>query len=375
MTKSTMMFFIGSLFCGLISVVASGNTGSVADKTSDISITKDRVNTDISRPTRDVVVMQINIWQEGKIVPGGYRAIVDEISHHYPDFITLSEVRNYKGVDFTAKLVADLSKEGKTYYSEKSEDSGLLSKYPILSFDTIFPLANNSGSIYKLVAEADGVKFAIYTAHLDFKMYASFLPRGYDGISFKQIEAPVTDIKRIKEQNLESMRDDAISLFIADAQNEVDGGSIVIIGGDFNEPSHLDWTAETKNLYDHNGVVYNWDVSMMLQNTGFIDSYRKLHQSVATHPGFTYPSDNVDIDKPSRLTWAKTVDERERVDFIYYYPNSRLTLLNSDVYGPSGSIVKSQRVEESSEDTFILPLGVWPSDHKGVISTFRLELD
>ena len=364
MTKSVILFLIGVLSFMSTDVVAFGGEGNVA-------VVKKRG----SKSSRDVVVMQLNIWQEGATVPGGYKAIVNEISHHYPDFITLSEVRNYNGVDFTAKLVEDLAKEGKVYYSKKSEDTGLLSRYPISSFDTIFPLANDCGSIYKLVAETSGVKFAVYTAHLDYKNYASFLPRGYDGATFQPVAAPVVDLKVIRAQNLKSMRDDAITLFIADAEKESDAGSIVIIGGDFNEPSHLDWTAKTKNLYDHNGVVYRWDVSMLLQKAGFIDAYRELYTSAVTHPGFTYPSDNVDIENLGQLTWAPTVDERERIDFIYYYPNSKLSLLSCDVYGPSGSIVKNKRVEESGEDKFILPLDVWPTDHKGLISTFKVRLD
>ena len=351
------------------------NNGTV--ETVDIKIIKkDEVEPPVvDRPSRDVVVMQINVWQEGTTVSGGYNAIVNEISHHNPDFITLSEVRNYGGVDFTAKLIEDLAKKGKVYYSQRSDDTGLLSKYPISSFETIFPLANDCGSIYKLISEVDGVKFAVYTAHLDYKNYASFLPRGYDGASFQPIAAPVVDLKAIKEQNLKSMRDDAIKLFIADAKKENEAGSIVIVGGDFNEPSHLDWTVETKDLYDHNGVVYHWDVSMMLQNAGYIDSYRELYKSAVTHPGFTYPSDNVDIDNVGQLSWAPKADERDRIDFIYYYPNIKLSLLNSNVYGPSGSVVKHKRIVEPGEDTFISPLDVWPTDHKGLISTFKLYLD
>ena len=327
------------------------------------------------REHKEVVMMQFNIWQEGSSIIGGYEAIISEISHIYPDFITFSEVRNYNNVDFIAKLIADLKAKGKVYYSAKSQDSGLLSRYPISKFETIFPLANDSGSIYKLITEVNGAKFAVYTAHLDYKNYASFLPRGYDGASFAQIDSPVTDLEVIKTQNLTSMRDDAIKLFIDDAKKECDAGSLILLGGDFNEPSHLDWGAETKDLYDHNGVVYNWDVSIMLQNAGFIDTYRQIYKSAVTHPGFTYPSDNVDVEDIGRLSWAPNADERDRIDFIYYYPNPKLALQNSVVYGPSGSIVKNKRVEESGEDKFILPLALWPTDHKGVISTFKLYLD
>jgi len=40
---------------------------------------------------------------------------------------------------------------------------------------------------------------------------------------------------------------------IKDARKEK--GNIILLGGDFNEPSHLDWKENTKNLWDHNGTV------------------------------------------------------------------------------------------------------------------------
>lgn len=41
------------------------------------------------------------------------------------------------------------------------------------------------------------------------------------------------------------------------------------------------------------------------------------------------------------------------------------------IFGPKNSIVRAQRVQETSKDKFIEPLGVWPTDHKGVLVTFQ----
>ncbi len=324
---------------------------------------------------QQISVMQFNIWQEGTVIEGGYQAIVNELVFHEPDFVTFSEVRNYNDVDFTAKLVKDLQLKGLTYYSSRSDDSGLLSKYPIEEFTTIFPLKDDSGSIYKLVSQVQGVRFAVYTAHLDYKNEAYLLPRGYDGVTFQKMDAPVVDVNEIFAMNLASKRDDAIKAFIEDATKERENGAVVILGGDFNEPSHRDWVAQTKDMYDHNGVVINWTVTSMLEEAGFVDSYREIYPSAVTHPGFTYPSDNVSItdDNINKLTWSGEADERERIDMIFYAPHSNLELQNSVVYGPSGSIVRSKRVEESSKDQFVKPQGVWPTDHKGVISYFKLK--
>ena len=54
-------------------------------------------------------------------------------------------------------------------------------------------------------------------------------------------------------------------------------------------------------------------------------------------------------------------------------PDRKLKLKDVSVVGPSKSIVRSERVEESGKDSFITPLGVWPTDHKAVMATFSLK--
>ena len=70
---------------------------------------------------------------------GGYEAIVDEIIRLRPDFVTLSEVRNYNNTNFTARLTRSLKEKGETYYSFYTYDTGLLSRYPITDSLTVFP--------------------------------------------------------------------------------------------------------------------------------------------------------------------------------------------------------------------------------------------
>ena len=275
----------------------------------------------------EFTVLQWNIWQEGTMVPGGYDAIVDEIERLRPDFVTFSEVRNYHGTRFCDRIVASLRERGLEYYSFYSYDSGLLSRHPITDSTTVFPENGDHGSIYRMVSEIGGREIAVYTAHLDYLNDAYYNVRGYDGSTWEKIPIPQT-VLEVLQVNDASQRDDAIREFIAAAGKDIEAGRIVILGGDFNEPSHLDWTWETKDLYDHNG---------------------------------------------ERLTWTPDADERDRIDYIFYYPYPGLELLDAAVFGPRGSISNSQRVTEATEDPFIEPLGVWPTDHKGLLVRFLLQ--
>ncbi len=317
-------------------------------------------------------VLQFNIWQEGTMVKGGIQGIVDNIVALEPDLITFSEVRNYDGREFIPILIAELDKRGVTYYGKTSVSTGILSKYKIDKQEVIYPIQDDHGSVLKASAIIQGRTVVVYSAHLDYTHYASYLPRGYSGVTWKKLDAPVLDVDSILQMTFESLRGEAMATLITDAHHEQQQGSLVIIGGDFNEPSHLDWTEGTGNLYDHHGTVVPWECSSMLYANGYLDAYRVAFPDPVTNPGFTYPADNPQADV-SKLSWAPEADERERIDFIYFLPDQRLSLRKVTVVGPSGSIVRNQRMGNTSADSIIPSTGTWPTDHKAVLATFVLN--
>ncbi|MBD0831292.1 endonuclease/exonuclease/phosphatase family protein [Aestuariibaculum sp. TT11] len=317
-------------------------------------------------------VLQFNIWQEGTVVENGFQGIVDEIIRTDADLIAFSEVRNYNGVDFSKHILEALKAKGHMYYAQPSEDTGLLSRYPIVEQTALYPVTNDHGSITKAIINILGVEVAFYSGHLDYLNCALYLPRGYDGSTWKKLDSIITDVDVIQKNNLESMRDDAIDAFIADAEIEKQQGRLIIYGGDNNEPSHLDWIEANKNLYDHNGVVINWRNTKTLENKGFKDAYREIYPNPLTHPGFTYPANNPLVPL-SKLAWSPEADDRDRIDFIFYYPDERLQLKDSKILGPIGDISRNERVLELTEDAIIEPLNIWPTDHKAVIAEFALK--
>ncbi len=182
----------------------------------------------------------------------------------------------------------------------------------------------------------------------------------------------ITDTTIIAVDNLKSERDEAIDAVIADAKKEKEKSRLVIFGGDLNEASHLDWIEATKNLFDHNGAVMPWRNTLELEKAGFKDTYREIYPNSVTHPGFTFPADNslVNIEK---LAWAPAADDRDRIDFIFYQPSENLILKEVKLIGPQGSIIRNQRMPETSQDTIDVPPGAWPSDHKAVLAIFKLN--
>lgn len=313
-------------------------------------------------------VLSLNTWHEGTTVKGGFDAIVEVILQSEADIILLSEIRNYNGVIFTEHILEALKAKGMTFYSSNlKSDAVVLSKFPIESTSSI-----NSASITKCMIKLNKkTNIAIYSAHLDYTHYACYLPRGYDGVDWKKLPQPILDAEKILKQNIDSERDEEIALFVKDAQEEQKKGNLILLGGDFNEPSHLDWTAATKDLFDHNGTIVPWHNSLTLCNNGFLDAYRVKYPDPVKNPGFTWPAYNTDVEL-SKLLWAKDADERDRIDFIYYYPNKKLSLKDAVIVGPVGSIVRGKGVEIQDQDKFLKPNGIWPTDHKGVLATFSI---
>ncbi len=316
---------------------------------------------------KEITVLQFNIWQEGTVIPGGFEAIADEIARLKPDFVTLSEVRNYNNTRFCDRIVKALADRGEEYHSFYSYDSGLLSRYAITDSATIFPHEGDHGTIYRMNTRIGDKEFAVYTGHLDYQNDTYYEVRAYDGNNWSRMDAPLTDVDSIMARNKLSLRDEAIESFLEDAARQHDSGAIVIFGGDFNEPSHLDWTEATRDSADHHGVVIEWPNTLSLQKAGYRDAYREVHPNPVTHPGYTYPSDNEALP-PEKITWAPLSDERDRIDYIFFRPDAstEMQAVDAAILGPKGSISRSQRIIECSDDNFILPQGVWPTDHKGV---------
>lgn len=314
--------------------------------------------------------LQLNLWVECTKVERAPEYLIEQIASIQPDVATFCEL--YKGPDddpVMPKLMKGLKERGFTYYEARIDGRAIISRYPVKETERI------NKWLFKAILDVNGKRVAVYPAHSEYRYYTCYYPRGYnDGsVNWDKLPAPITDVDKIRSVCEESDRIASAQDFINSARNEVSKGSFVFLAGDLNEPSHLDWQADMKDLYDHGGCIVNWGTSKVLAQAGYKDAYRVIHPDPVKCPGFTFPADNKSVD-PTQLTWAPDADERERIDFIYYYPSKNLEIKSAQLAGPTGSIVRSQRVEEQTKDPMIPPANnQWPSDHKGVLVTFYFK--
>lgn len=119
----------------------------------------------------------------------------------------------------------------------------------------------------------------------------------------------------------------------------------MILGGDMNSPSHLDWNEETKAR--HNGLVVPWYATKVLADMGLKDSFRDVHPNPNWYPGITWD--------------VKEKEDSHRIDYIFYKGNLKpLTSTAHMAYFGENLRVNGKEIP-------------YPSDHGFVVTTFALE--
>jgi imidazolonepropionase-like amidohydrolase/endonuclease/exonuclease/phosphatase family metal-dependent hydrolase len=123
--------------------------------------------------------------------------------------------------------------------------------------------------------------------------------------------------------------------------------------GDFNAPSHLDWTRAAVGLRPQLRAPVEWPVSAAVEAAGFVDSYRAVHADPVQRPGLTWWAARPPVGDDF------SGDPQDRIDFVY--AAGPLRVLRSEIVG---------EVDAPGVDLALTP---WPSDHRAVVSTFELN--
>jgi exonuclease III len=131
----------------------------------------------------------------------------------------------------------------------------------------------------------------------------------------------------------------------------------VFLTGDFNGPSHLDWTAATSGQHGNVGPV-GWSPSTQVIGAGMIDSFRSLHPDPAKDPGFTWSAIH------------KEGEPQDRIDFTYH-KGSHVKVTGSRVF--TTNVEATVGPWGPSDDLAAIKKNTWPSDHSAVVTTYLLQ--
>ncbi|MFI0223631.1 HAD-IA family hydrolase [Streptomyces lydicus] len=290
---------------------------------------------------RELKVMSWNLWFGGTKVRDHRDKQLRVLLEADVDIVGVQENHSTSARELAEALGWD--------HHQAGENLGVLSRYPIVarhgSPDPGF--YGGTGVTVRLDSRANAPQeVVLWSAHLNYTPYGP-----YDAC-FEQL--PVTHLVEHEASSgrLGQMRDilTAMAGQLADRDT-----TPVLLVGDFNAPSHLDWTRATAPLHGGYGPV-GWPVTKAAEDAGLRDSYRVAHPDPLREPGFTWsPVHEAHEDGSGRA------EPQDRIDFVLY-AGARLDVRDATAY-VSGTNALFPDVAGND----------WPSDHAAVLTTFALR--
>lgn len=288
--------------------------------------------------TTQLKVMVWNIWHGGhgeSLPKDGCEDVVGVIKASEADVVLMIET--YGSAPAFAEALG-------FEYRLLSDNLSIYSRYPITRQMT-YPDTISTFNFGGVEIDVDGQRVALFDTWLNYIPDARLVPADLSEaeiIAWENSGGRVDEIKACQK---------AIAEYMADSENVP-----VVVGGDFNGHSHMDWVPQTAVMYNHSGLTVEWPVSRVMTDAGFVDSFRHVHPDVADNIGVTWLSGASVADS------TEVYGRQDRIDYLYYM-GSKLQAVDSEIVNyPEGTDFeyKGQKF-------------MYPSDHGFVLTTFDLK--
>lgn len=263
-------------------------------------------------------VMNFNVEYGGTVVD--FDKVIQAIQVANPDIVGLEEPAGN-----TREIAWRL---GWPYYNLRTD---VISRHRILD-----PPEADGRFVYVEVRPGEVV--AVGNVHLPSDPYGPYLV---------QRRAPLAEVLALER----ALRLPELVPFLDALAEPVRRGIPTFLMGDFNTPSHLDWTAAIVGQRPYLHYPVPWPVSVATAEAGFRDSFRTAHPDPAAAPGLTWWA-----PRPSTEDVYTDADPVDRIDRIY-------------AAGPA-VVTESLVVGEQGHPDVSLSVTPWPSDHRAVLSVF-----
>ena len=109
----------------------------------------------------------------------------------------------------------------------------------------------------------------------------------------------------------QSTRGAATTTLLNNMSPALASGDPVFLTGDFNEPSHLDWTQEAAAAGLNFGKKVAWPTSTAITNAGMADAFRQLRPDEIGDRGETWTPGYPPPNSPAN-------EVHDRIDMVYY---------------------------------------------------------
>lgn len=303
--------------------------------------------TEHQQPTMHLRVMSFNIWNSGGHVRHGFDKIVEHLKRVRPDIVCLQELEG----GTLQKLLNHLGPDWKGVQMQNRTWTTAILTVHELNPKVLCETDAFLGTQVLIRCQSDIARLNVWSAYLDWQHFATYYACDLSLPNW---------CEKLKEYRGRMQQFECLMQQTEFANQLIDADEIpILIAGDFNEPSHLDWSEMFSQL--HQGRSYEFELSKAFELAGFLDSFRFCHSNAIELPGTTWST--VYKNSSESGTWRGS-EPQERIDFVYVC-GKKLQPLNSWVY-------------HGSEPIFEVPdhkYNHWPSDHSAVICSFSLSID
>lgn len=301
-----------------------------------------------------VRAMVWNLWGGGRSAGGeeNVQQIIDVMRHENPDI--LFTVETYRSGE---KILAGLNEglpEDQQYtavqvtnepvHQPDNDNLWIFSRFPVVKQ---YPVMKHPGLMNSFhfggikVQLPDGQEVNVFNTWIYHEGWAwDYVNRTVGEITYglprtyTNAEIVATDLVRRIEHIRKILTVNLPTLLQGDT-------SPILLAGDFNTLSSTDWSERFADAPGHAGLVLQWPVTSLMEEAGFIDSYRWANPDAARYPGSTWSPYHGYGMAPGRI------------DYIWAYGQEMRIL---------GSHTRDQRLPDHGTDRLFY------SDHAAVIT-------
>jgi exodeoxyribonuclease III len=289
-------------------------------------------------PPDRIRVMTFNLWHGGEAGRQPLEQSARAIQAAGADIVGLQETHGLARDDGTERQdnALRLAALLRWHYVDQGRRTGILSRWPIAREGV-----PTQGA---LVILPSGRTLRVFNVHL---AHAPYQPYQLLRIPYEQ--APFLETADDAVAAAEAARGAEIRTMLDEVLASLARGEAVVLTGDFNEPSHLDWTprAAAAGLVP---LAVPFPTTRAVEDTGLRDAFRLIHPDEVKRPGWTW-TPTTSPDDPE--------DRHDRIDMVFV-GGSRVSVEGAEVVGEHA-------------DTSDIVLDPWPSDHRAVVATILVR--
>lgn len=277
-----------------------------------------------------VRIMSFNLWNGGDSGKLPLDQTIAVIREARADIVGLQETAGFAPDGMPRPdRAAEIAKRLGWHYLDQGNRTGIISRFKIID-----ATPEKWGA---RLETPSGRQLYLFNIHLAASPY-----QPYQLLRIPYGDHPFLNTAEEAVRAAKAARGGSVERMLAELKTISKAALPVFLTGDFNEPSHLDWTAAAADA-KLCPMEVAWPATRAVVAAGFVDAYRAIHPDPIEHRGLTWtPTTRPDDPK----------DRHDRIDFTFV----------------RDAKVKAAVIVGEAPRTSDIVVTPYPSDHRAVVA-------